>query len=467
MSSSLYAGISGLNAMQTQLDVIGNNIANANTIGYKASRILFSDILSQSISGGGGGAMQIGRGVAIGGINTIFGAGSFETTTNATDLSIDGEGFFMVRDLEGGLYYTRAGAFNVDAEGYLVDINNYKVQGRNLMSADPDAIGAISLKDVASAPRATTEASIGANLDSTTMDGAVFTIAQTVYDSLGTSHTLRIEFEKQATAGAWEAKASLVSAGTGGADIVHNRLGTASAYDELATYVENDYVIYDGSVWQCNAAGSGPGAWDPAEWTIQPTVRWSETDGVVYTPTTVTFGPDGSLTAPTSNVALSFTGLANEANNLSINWRLTGVGVEPLTGYASTSVVKSLAQDGYSSGELRSISVTDAGIITGFFTNGQTASIGQVMLATFSNPLGLQRMGANLFGETLTSGVAIMNAPGTGGMGTIISNALELSNADIATEFINMITAQRAYQASAKVVTTTDQMMQELMNVKR
>lgn len=467
MSSSLYAGISGLNAMQLQLDVIGNNIANSNTVGYKGSRIIFSDILSQSLTGGSG-TMQIGRGVTVGSIGTQFAAGSFEPTDNATDLSIDGEGFFMVKDAEGGIYYTRAGAFHVDDEGYLVDVNDYRVQGRNLMSADPMAVTDISLRDVQSEPRATTEISVGANLNASTLTGDVFTVAQTVYDTLGTSHTLRIEFTKQADAGKWEAKALLVGASAAGADIVYNAVGTAAAHDEGTTYNTGEYVIHEGSVWECNADGV-TGSWDDtsSNWTEQTGLRWSASDGIVYTPLEFAFGSDGSLISPTEDVVLSFGGLSNGAEDIDINWRLTGLGVEPLTGYASTSVVKSLIQDGYSSGELRSISVTEAGVITGFFTNGQTSSIGQVMLASFSNPLGLQRMGANLFGETLKSGVAVQNAPGTGGMGTIISNALELSNADIATEFINMITAQRSYQASAKVVTTTDQMMQELMNIKR
>ncbi len=475
MSSSLYSGISGLNAMQTQLDVIGNNIANANTVGYKSSRILFSDILSQSLTGGGGGTMQVGRGVSVGGVDTLFSAGSFETTSNATDLSIDGEGFFMVRDAEGGIYYTRAGAFSVDNEGYLVDVNNHKVQGCNLMAADSDAVTDISLKDVQSAPKATTETSIGANLDASTPPGDVFTVAQEVYDTLGTSHTLRLEFEKQAAAGGWSARAVLVAAGAGETDIVHNALDPAdyeTAYvADGEAYAEDDLLVHEGVVYRCTSAYTSATGDDcepegsASNWEVSD-YRLDE-DGVVYMPMSFEFAADGSLTSPSTDPTLSFAGLANGAEDIDVNWKLTGSGVEPLTGYASTSVVKSLIQDGYSSGELRSISVTEDGIITGFFTNGQTTSIGEVMLATFSNPLGLQRMGANLFGETLMSGVAIQNSPGTGGMGTIISNSLELSNADIAQEFINMITAQRAYQASAKVVSTTDQMMSELMNVKR
>jgi flagellar hook protein FlgE len=185
MGSSLYAGISGLTASAKQMDVIGNNIANVNTIGFRAGKIQFADILSQSITGGSSTFMQVGRGVAISDVSTQFSPGSFETTANATDLSIDGDGFFIVEDADGGLYYTRAGAFHVDSDGNLVDINGYTVQGYNLLSGDPNTVTDISLSDVQSSPVATTTISIGANLDSATATGDVFNAAQTVYDSQG------------------------------------------------------------------------------------------------------------------------------------------------------------------------------------------------------------------------------------------------------------------------------------------
>lgn len=177
-----------------------------------------------------------------------------------------------------------------------------------------------------------------------------------------------------------------------------------------------------------------------------------------------------SVEADTADVSLTFGALSNGAtigNGNVVTWDLVGTTAQTITGYASTSVVKALTHDGYASGVLKSLSVTAEGILSGFFTNGQTADIGQIVLADFSNPWGLKRMGNNLFGETVTSGAAIQNKPGSAGMGDINSNSLEMSNTDIATEFINMITAQRAYQASAKVVTTTDTMMGELMNIKR
>ena len=513
MGSSLYAGISGLTASSKQMDVIGNNIANVNTIGFRAGKIHFADILSQSITGGSSTFMQVGRGVEISDVSTQFSPGSFETTSNATDLSIDGDGFFIVEDADGGLYYTRAGAFHVDSDGYLVDVNGYGVQGYNLLSSDPNTVTDVSLSNVQSAPSATATVSIGANLDSATTTGDVFNAAQTVYDSQGETHTLKMTYQKTEANGYWSAQAyldnvvadtqtyyglkfdgngdldkvysstqteTITTAGTGAAAMTVNNegqmyqdttalapilltrgadedtwtitqdggytnmsitLGTVGADDEIAIDLDGaggaDVIFALSNVW---AAGD----------TIQLAIDQTEVDPA-----------DVSLTLPTLS-----NGATIGSSNV-VTWDLAGTTAQTLTGYASTSVVKALTHDGYASGVLKSLSVTAEGILSGFFTNGQTADIGRIVLADFSNPWGLKRMGNNLFGETVTSGAAVQNNPGSAGMGDISPNSLEMSNTDIATEFINMITAQRAYQASAKVVTTTDQMMGELMNIKR
>ena len=410
MGSSLYSGVSGLNASSSQMDVIGNNIANVNTIGFKASKIHFGDILSQSISGGSS-FMQIGRGVSVNSVGTEFLVGSFETTGSATDLAIDGNGFFMVNDSDGGTFYTRAGSFSLDSNDYLVDVNGYKVQGYNLLSSDPNLVTDISLQDVQSQPAATTSVSIGVNLDAEAATGDVFNASQTVYDSLGAEHTLNIAFTKEAAVGTWTGVATL---------------------DGVA------------------AASTLP------------------------TPLTIVFDDSGAIDtiggAAAANITLTLAALTNGATIGAagvVTWDIISPSAGTMTGYASSSSVTSLASDGYSSGILKGLSVGQDGIISGSFTNGQTAEVAQIVLAAFSNPGGLVRMGDNLFGETIVSGSALQNIPGSAGVGEINSNSLEMSNVDIAAEFVNMITAQRAYQASSKVITTTDAMMSELMNIKR
>jgi len=422
MAGSLWSGISGLNASNEQMDIIGNNIANVNTVGFKAGSTVFGDILSQSITGGSG-TMQIGRGVRVTAIPTLFGQGSFASTQSATDLAIDGEGFFIVKNSDGATYYTRAGMFNMGEGGYLRDMNGYKVQGYLYQGGvNTNAIGDISLADIQSDPSATTEFSIGANLNSEAAEGDIFISAQTVYDSLGGAHTLKMEFTKTANPREWECHAYL---------------------EQDGVYTESDTV--------------------PAA--------------------TIAFEIDGSLdTTAVGDIDLDFSTFQSTlpsgaeigtGGTNSIKWVVDGdpattsLTPETLTGYASPSVNRSLVSDGWSSGELQSLSIGSDGVIDGSFTNGQSMAIGQIALAKFSNTLGLKKMGNSLFAVTVSSGDALINKPGTGGVGEISPNSLEMSNVDIATEFINMITAQKAYQASAKVVTTTDQMMSELMNIRR
>jgi flagellar hook protein FlgE len=422
MAGSLWSGISGLNASSVQMDVIGNNIANVNTVGFKAGGTVFGDILSQNVTGGSG-MMQVGRGVGVTAIPTLFGQGPFTSTQSATDIAIDGEGFFMVKDSDGATYYTRAGMFNMGEGGYLTDVNGYKVQGYLYENGvNTNTIGDISLADIQLDPSSTTEFSIGVNLNSEAAEGDEFVSAQTIYDSLGGAHTLKMVFTKTANPREWECHAYL---------------------EQDGVYTESDTV--------------------PAA--------------------TIVFEIDGSLdTAALGDIDLDFSTfqstLPSEAEigtggTNSIKWVVEGdpatTSLTPgvMTGYASASVNRSLVSNGWTSGELQSLSIGSDGVIDGFFTNGQSIAIGQVALAKFTNTLGLKKMGSSLFAATVSSGDPLINRPGAGGLGEISSNSLEMSNVDMATEFINMITAQKAYQASAKVVTTTDQMMSELMNIKR
>ncbi|MCX5853738.1 MAG: flagellar hook protein FlgE [Deltaproteobacteria bacterium] len=538
MGSAISIGTTGLTASSKQMDVIGNNLANSNTLGFKAGNTYFTSMLNQSLAGSG--AMSVGQGVGVAAISTQFTQGSFENTGNATDMAIDGNGFFMVKDLEGAMYYTRAGAFHINKEGYLVDNTDYRVQGYNLFTAT-ESIGTdsnnvqladdISLANVQSAASASTNISIGANLDESETYGEKFNVTQTVFDSKGASHNLSITFQKTEESGMWgfDARldssasqvteqsacgitfdsdgailnlykgdipaASIVGASLGGGAIVGT---TISRPGQLY----KDTTVATGPVTLTKAAASG--VWNvTTDGGYTNALAWQEaSEGVEYMKVDLDGkgGSDivfnlgataGNLWAATDTVSfdvgktdvasqdlvLTFGDLGNGATigvsegsgasiKNKITWDLIGDTAKEITGYASTSVVKSLNGDGYSSGVLKSLSVGSDGIINGFFTNGQTSNLAQIVLADFSNTSGLKKVG-NYFGVTNDSGEAITNAPGSRGLGEILSNSLEISNTDVAKEFVNMITAQRAYQASARVITTADQMLSELMNIKR
>ena len=507
MGSALWIAISGLNASSKQMDVIGNNIANANTMGFKAGKAYFANVLSQSLSGGASGVMQIGQGVTVADVATQFSQGSLESTTSALDLAIDGGGFFIVRDDEGSQYYTRAGAFHIDGDGFLVDVNDYRVQG--YPPAAP-TLGDINTRNAQSAPVASTSFSVGLNLDARTAAGGTFYSSQTVFDTLGAAHTLAVTYTKTGGDGRWgmdvtlDGRAAdsqnftgLAFDGTGNLDKVYSSTMGAPAASGAGTATADLVAGRDGQIYR---GGNLVLQRDNVNsWSVHSSSDYAhalvtgyginnvddrlliDLDGAGGADISVTLGgswADGELLtipftyteADPADINVAFSGLANGAaigNGGNLLWDLTSANAETITGYASSSTVKALTNDGYPSGVLRSLAVEKDGTITGFFTNGQTASLGQIALGDFPNPWGLKKMGSNLFSSTLTSGQAIINTPGAGGLGEVTSNALEMANTDLGTEFITMITAQRAYQANAKVITTTDAMMAELMNIKR
>lgn len=519
MGSALWAGISGLNASSKELDVIANNLANVNTIGFKSGTTYFADVLSQSISGGAGGSMQVGRGVAVTDVQTQFGSGSFESTGNATDVAIDGDGFFMVNDEEGATYYTRAGAFHLNSEYLLVDVNDYKVQGKTIVNGQVGALGDIDLQGVQSEPSATSTVSLGANLNAATAKGGQYNTTQTVYDSLGASHTLNTVFtktENTAAGGYWGIEASLGTAEAGldvngfifdsDGKMTATYTGTmGAAGGTLAASVTSGTLDRPGMVYKSTgatpltltrAAGAG-GAWtitnnggyanamvtteiSGTDQIVHVSLDGTGTTDITFTGTTAAFNAGGTVTYALTHTAtaglrdvdmnlsaIPLDGGANIGTSGHVTWNMLGDGALDITQYASASVIRSVTADGYASGQLKTLSIDQDGIISGFFTNGQTTQLAQMVLAKFTNPWGLNKLGSNLFGQTVVSGAPIQNTPGTSGMGALTPNTLEMSNTDIATEFIKMITAQKAYQSSARVVTTQDTIMQELMNLKR
>ena len=409
MIGSLFAGISGLNANSTAMTVIGDNIANVNTTAFKSNRASFANVLSQSLGGGGG--SDIGRGVDFWGTTPIWSQGSLENTSSPMDMAINGRGFFEVVDDSGSSFYTRAGEFTFNNEGELVNPDDLVLQGYTVQSVAANGtmtLGSITNIQIptesTSPPSATTEFTVDVNLDSGALVGDTYSTTITVYDSLGNDIPMAIDFVK-----------------TG------NNAWTWQASSPLATAV----------------APAGP--------------------------TAITFDPaTGELTAGADpSIALT---LSNGAVMPALTWDLydaAGVTNGDITQYASPSATTFQTQNGYPAGMLRSVSVDEAGVITGSYSNGQLVPLFQVALVDFPSYYGLTKMGNNLYGASLESGDAMPGMPGSGRLGSISPSSIEMSNVDLAQEFVKMITTQRAFQANSRVITTSDEILNELINIKR
>ena len=409
MIGSLFAGISGLNANSTAMTVIGDNIANVNTTAFKSNRSSFANVLSQSLGGGGG--SDIGRGVDFWGTTPIWSQGSLENTSSSTDMAINGRGFFEVVDDSGASYYTRAGEFTFNNEGELVNPDGLVLQGYTVESVAADGtltLGAISNIHIptesTAPPSATTEFSVDVNLNSGAAVGDTYSTTITVYDSLGNDIPMSIDFVKTGdNTWTWQASSSLASAVT------------------------------------------------PAG------------------PTTITFdAATGELVGGTDpTIALT---LSNGAVMPTLTWDLydaTNVTNGDITQYAADSSTSFQTQNGYPAGMLRSVSVDESGVITGSYSNGQLVPLFQVALVDFPSYYGLTKMGDNLYSASLESGDAMPGVPGTGTLGSISPSSIEMSNVDLAQEFVKMITTQRAFQANSRVITTSDEILNELINIKR
>jgi flagellar hook protein FlgE len=411
MIASLYAGISGLSANATAMTVIGDNIANVNTTAFKSNRSHFANILSTSL-GGESGPAGGGRGGDLWGVSAQWTQGSLENSTSATDLAINGKGFFMVQDTSGSNFYTRAGNFTFDKEGFLVNPDGHQLQGYQI-----DTAGNIgSITDIyipgerVSPPAATTEFNFDINLNAGALTGDTYTTAQTVYDSLGNAVPVTFTFTRQAAAQTWTVTGSIpASAGTA--------------------------VTFGGSASM-----------------------------------NIVFDDAGIMTSPAANVTTALT-LTNGADTpLSMNWAFedaSGNSYGDVTGYASASGTTFQYQDGYPAGMLRGISVDETGVVTASYSNGEMTPLYQIALVDFPSYDGLTKMGKNLYAASLDSGQALVGVAGTGRLGSVAPNSLEMSNVDLAEEFVKMITTQRAFQANSKVITSSDEILQELINIKR
>ncbi|MFP4429379.1 MAG: flagellar hook protein FlgE, partial [Desulfovermiculus sp.] len=432
VDTALYSGVSGLNANSNAMNVIGNNLSNSQTTGFKAERSLFSDMLASEVASAGG-SSQIGRGVGLSTVDRKFSQGSFKDTGINTDMGIDGDGFFMVSDPDQeGTKYTRDGSFRFDDEGNLVNASGYRVQGYDI---DEDGNVGGQLNDIHTdlsgsiEPSATTEAKFATNLnqDAELVNGGAFDIddpnassnfsaSVNVYDSLGASHQATIYFTKMdptTDENKWE----------------YNLVLPAEEIDDGSDELE--------------ILGQGKAEFDA--------------DGKL-TDLTADTGSDSDVTDGVGSMTTKTIEWANDSNDskILINFNLSQ--------YSGESSLVSKSQNGFASGTLEDVSVDKDGIITGAYSNGQSRDLAQVGLAKFANPNGLLQDGNNLFTETQASGLASVGPPGSGA-GTIRSNSLEQSNVDIAEQFSDMIVTQRAYQANSRTITTSDEMLQEVINL--
>ncbi len=426
--TSLFTAISGMNASGTALSVIGDNVANMNTTGFKTSRAAFGDILAQQVGEG-----QIGRGVRMNSVSPSFTQGTFENTANVLDLAVDGDGLFIMED-SAGTYYSRAGQFNINKDGFVVNPSNQRLQGYlyNQSGVATSGLGDINLSTLNSSPTETTAISIAANVDSreSIPVGAFdvtdpnstsnFSSSVTVYDSLGNSHVVDVYFRKSI---------------------------------ELPT----------GNTWEWNAVvGAADSLSGNTEVQANGTITFNN-NGYLDTESVITYLPSGGF---------DFTGGAASAQVIDFDFGESittdgGTGQDGTVQYGSQSATMFQRQDGYSSGALKSITISQDGTMTGIFTNGQTRGVAQVALAKFLAPHSLTKMGRNLFAESTNSGQPVISVPGTSGTGTVLSNTLEQSNVDLAEEFVKLIMHQRGFQANSRMISTSDELMMELVNLKR
>ncbi|MGC4092253.1 MAG: flagellar hook protein FlgE [Polyangiaceae bacterium] len=425
---AMYSGVSGLRAEGEALGVVGDNIANVNTVGFKSQRAIFEDVLGHSILAGTSSALP-GSGVRVGDIQQMFTQGTLSNTGVSTDLALNGDGFFVVKGAVDGIsgnFYTRAGQFVLDKDGYLTNRQGLQLQGYTANADGTFEASPTSIKaPTASLPaKATTSINMSINLDASsavkTWDPlqpaltANTSTSITTYDSLGNSHQIDVYFTKTAD-NAWDYHAMVDGAelnppGTGPTEI-----GTGSL-----TFTTN-------------------GALDTVTTTLAMTPAWA-----------------GGATGGTQ-IDLGFgTPIATG-----------GTGLDGATQFASPSAVSSQSQDGYTSGDFSGVSVDGTGVVMGLYTNGQKLAISQLAVAKFRSNDGLGRAGQNLWIETRDSGTAALGTASSGGRAAVSSGALEGSNVDLAEEFVGLIQHQRSFSANSKTITTADEMLQELINIKR
>ncbi|KQV41040.1 flagellar hook protein FlgE [Massilia sp. Root335] len=507
---SFQQGLSGLNSAAKSLDVIGNNIANSSTVGFKGSTTEFADVYARSLNGAG--ATQAGIGVSVAGIAQQFTQGNIETTANPLDIAINGGGFFRT-EIGGAVQYTRNGQFSLDKNGYVVtpqgaNVTGYGVAANGQILASTPTPLKISTADMK--PVATTKVDTSINLDSretiptnfpfNANDATTYNkqVPVSVYDTLGNEHTMSMYYVKTGS-GTWD-----VYAGADGTEITNVNVAKAGASDPTAMTARDDWTAatkaspqdpaavakalsdYAAAVSAAVGTAAGTAGATAATVTAIQTAATDAGNTVGYTPDEVDKDVAAAVSVPSipvgtlkfdSNGALSAALMSPQTLPLNVSFPVypaTGaketlsikVGFNGSTQYGADTSEKLTTQDGYTAGHLQRFSAAADGTLLGQYSNGQTKPLGQIVLANFTNSGGLEPIGNNSWVETSASGTPLLGTAGTGSFGVLQASATESSNVDLTAELVNMITAQRVYQANAQTIKTQDSVLQTLVNLR-
>jgi flagellar hook protein FlgE len=413
---TLTTGVSGVLTNSRALNIIGDNISNVNTTGFKSSKAVFGDLFSTSLAGGTL-TSQVGKGAQLLGSLQSFEQGAFENSTSALDLAVDGNGFFIVNDGTGN-FYTRAGQFRVSEDGFVETLTGEVLQGFEITN---NVVGTnltdVSLTGLQSSPQATTIFTLGAQLDGSATIGTTFNSPIQVFNSVGSQDIVNLQFTKIATAG-------------------------------------NDWGVNFTS-----GLGVVTGAAVPPLFDVELNF---DTSGQLV-------GLNGGALADVT-INLDYSAAAPPAAAQALVWDLADAALASngdMTGFATSSSNNSVIQDGFGSGILIGVAVDFDGTVAGLFDNGQSQPLFQLGLANFLSPTGLTRLGQNLFAESRLSGQPVISLPETGAFGSVLGNTLELSNVDLAEQFVQLIKTQQAFQASARIISTTDDLLTETVNLTR
>ncbi|WP_235956835.1 flagellar hook protein FlgE [Fundidesulfovibrio magnetotacticus] len=538
----MWSGVTGLLAHGDKMGVIGNNLANVNTVGYKSARMDFEDLLYTSI-GTGAGNSQLGQGVRAEAILSDFSQGGFQTTSETTDLAISGTGFFTVHDRNNqATYYTRAGNFRFDRDGYLVDPHNYAVQGWMVDTATLRAMrnngetvsqipmmGSVTdvrLDTLALAAQATTTVTLASNLDprtaskSTSSTDPFFSLFQSynynparpddaplsetafgfqntlkIYDQRGGAHDLTVYYDKVSDVSGreyWEYMVCTNPAADGRQFDVNGAIENMSSNSKAGVLMLGTLAFDDAgglqniTAYTINATSLTSPVSDLGNWTLASV---SDSGYPIFT---ANFRSVSGGSVPTASNAVSIS-LNMGIRSLSSTWSTSATSADLIgtshlsnasalqgfdtnavtfnnistTNYEAASAPLFVSQDGYPPGTLQSVSVSQDGVLTGRYSNGQVQELYVITLADFASPWGLKRDGGNLFSQTRESGDAVVGRANTGRLGSVASNSLEASNVDMAREMVDMIQTQRGFQANSKVITTADTMLSEVLQLKR
>ncbi|MBO4758678.1 MAG: flagellar hook protein FlgE [Spirochaetaceae bacterium] len=463
MMRSLYAGVSGMQNHQTRMDVIGNNVSNVNTTGFKRGRVNFQDMISQQLSGaakptnevGGVNPKEVGLGVTVASIDTIFTQGNLQTTGVSTDIAIQGNGFFILKNGE-ETFFTRAGTFGLDKDGTLVNpANGLRVQGYmarelngemviNTAGYTEDLVIPVGSKDPA---KATENVNFACNLNKNTpeiAEGAneaeiakgTWSTEFKIYDTFGNEHNLNVSFARvPGVPNQWEATV-LIDPDL--ADETQTRVGLGGTDGQGNTFIVN--FDNNGTLLSVTDSAGNVSA-ETGNILLQTSFNVPQT----------TAAADGELTRQTFN----------------INLGQIGSQLNTITQYASDSSTKAFYQDGYTMGYLDNFKIDNSGVITGVYSNGTNRVLGQIAMASFTNQGGLEKAGDNTYVQSNNSGLANINVAGVAGKGSLLSGALEMSNVDLTEQFTDMIVTQRGFQANSKTIITSDTLLETVLSLKR